>query len=92
MLPEATAPKLTTEVKDSFAKIIDLRCFVSIHASVLLQGPSQLQTLADLPKGVERSRVSMSFPAFVERELRSSQSAGLRQGRNLRLVLLGSAQ
>ncbi len=37
----------------------------------------RLQALADLPKGVERNGVSMNFPVVVERELRSSRSAGL---------------
>ncbi len=36
ILPEATALKLTGEVKNSLEKIIDLRCLVSIRASVLL--------------------------------------------------------
>jgi hypothetical protein len=32
-----------------------------------------------VPKDVERNGVSMNFPVFVERELKSSQSVGLSQ-------------
>ena len=43
------------------------------------QAYSRLQVLANLPKDVERNGVSMNFPVFVERELKSSQSVGLSQ-------------
>jgi hypothetical protein len=43
------------------------------------QAYSRLQVLANLPKDVERNGVSMNFPVFVERKLRSSKSLGLSQ-------------
>ena len=43
------------------------------------QASSRLQVLANLPKEVERDGVSMNFPVFAERLLRSSQSVGLSQ-------------
>lgn len=79
MLPEATAPKFTGEVKNSLAKIFifgALSVFTRLFSGKALPG---FQALADLPKGVERNDVSMNFPVVVERELRSSQSVGLNQ-------------